>query len=106
MRAAVDRGDAGSPFFVASTARRFGQSLEIHTIDKIFAQMRKDLNWPNRGAHHAPRVHDLRHSFAVRRVLLWHKHGTDIDQAMLALSTYLGHVKISTPIGTSQPCPN
>lgn len=31
----------------------------------------------------------------MRRVLLWHKHGTDIDQAMLALSTYLGHVKIS-----------
>jgi hypothetical protein len=28
-------------------------------------------------------------------VLLWHQHGTDVDQAMLALSTYLGHAKIS-----------
>jgi hypothetical protein len=41
------------------------------------------------------RIHDLRHTFAVRRVMLWHKHGADIDQAMLALSTYLGHAKIS-----------
>jgi hypothetical protein len=28
-------------------------------------------------------------------VLLWHEQGTDIDQAMLALSTYMGHAKIS-----------
>jgi hypothetical protein len=31
----------------------------------------------------------------VRRLLLWHEGGTDIDQAMLALSTYLGHAKIT-----------
>ena len=31
----------------------------------------------------------------MRRVMLWHEHGTDIDQAMLALSTYMGHAKIS-----------
>jgi integrase len=84
-----------APFFVTTWGRRLGKGFEIHDIDKVFAQIRQDLNWPNRGAHHAPRVHDLRHSFAVRRVLLWHQHGTDIDQAMLALSTYLGHAKIS-----------
>ena len=53
------------------------------------------LGWVNRGAHQRPRIHDLRHSFAVRRLMLWHAQGTDIDQAMLALSTYLGHAKIS-----------
>jgi len=37
----------------------------------------------------------LRHTFAVRRVTLWQTHGVDIDQAMLALSTYMGHAKIS-----------
>ena len=37
----------------------------------------------------------LRHSFAVRRVMLWHEQGVDVDQAMLALSTYMGHAKIS-----------
>jgi integrase len=45
----------------------------------------------NRGAHTAPRLHDLRHTFAVRRMMLWHAEGTEIDQMMLALSTYMGH---------------
>ena len=35
------------------------------------------------------------YSFAVRRLLLWHEHGEDISQKMLALSTYLGHAKVS-----------
>jgi len=32
----------------------------------------------------------------VKRLLLWHQHGVDLDQRMLALSTYLGHVKVSS----------
>ena len=28
-------------------------------------------------------------------MILWHQQGTDVDQAMLSLSTYLGHAKIS-----------
>ena len=31
----------------------------------------------------------------VRRVMLWHSEGVDIDQAMLALSTYVGHVNVT-----------
>ena len=31
----------------------------------------------------------------VRRVMLWHTQGVDIDQAMLALSTYVGHVNVT-----------
>jgi hypothetical protein len=27
--------------------------------------------------------------------MLWHEVGTDIDNAMLALSTYVGHAKVS-----------
>jgi integrase len=61
-----------------------------------FNQLRNQLGWKNRGAHDNPRIHDLRHSFAVRRVMLWHEQGIDVDQAMLALSTYLGHAKISS----------
>jgi integrase len=56
--------------------------------------LRDSLNWVNRGAHAAPRLHDLRHTFAVRRMLLWYADGTDIDQMMLALSTYMGHAEI------------
>ena len=82
-------------FFVGSHGKYRGQRLRIHNVDRTFAGLRKQLGWVNRGAHHAPRINDLRHTFAVRRVMLWHEHGTDIDQAMLALSTYMGHAKIS-----------
>ena len=64
-------------------------------MERVFDGLREQLGWINCGAHDAPRIHDLRHTFAVRRVLLWHEQGTDIDQAMLALSTYMGHAKIS-----------
>ncbi|MDA8316924.1 MAG: tyrosine-type recombinase/integrase [Actinomycetota bacterium] len=39
-----------------------------------------------------PRVHDLRHSFAVRVLISWLRAGIDVETRMLALSTYLGHV--------------
>jgi integrase len=86
---------AGLPFFVGTRGRRLGKPLGLRQVDRVFTLLRKQLGWINRGAHDAPRVHDLRHTFAVRRVLLWQAQGTDIDQAMLALSTYMGHAKIS-----------
>lgn len=83
------------PFFVGARGRRLGERLGLRQVHRIFTSLRDQLGWVNRGAHDGPRIHDLRHSFAVRRVMLWHEHGTDIDQAMLALSTYMGHAKIS-----------
>ena len=39
-----------------------------------------------------PRIHDLRHSFAVRTLIDWHRSGVDVGGRMAVLSTYLGHV--------------
>ena len=82
-------------FFVGSRGRRRGHQLSTRQVDRMFAQLRTQLAWPNRGAHSTPRVHDLRHTFVVRRMLAWHAEGIDIDQAMLALSTYVGHAMVS-----------
>jgi integrase len=38
-----------------------------------------------------PRIHDLRHSFAVASLLDWHRAGTDVQAMMPRLSAYLGH---------------
>ncbi|MCG8651422.1 MAG: hypothetical protein MI861_16395, partial [Pirellulales bacterium] len=38
-----------------------------------------------------PRIHDLRHTFAVRTILDWYRAGLDPDRKMIKLSTYLGH---------------
>lgn len=39
-----------------------------------------------------PRIHDLRHSFAVRHLLAWHQQGADVDAKLPLLSSILGHV--------------
>jgi integrase len=84
-----------APFFVTTRGRLLGEVLGDRQIHRIFEQLRKQLGWVDRGSHGTPRVHDLRHSFAVRRLVLWHEQGVDIGQRMLALSTYLGHAKVS-----------
>jgi integrase len=84
-----------TPFFISTRGRRLGFALNLRQVNRVFQHLRDQLGWVNRGAHAAPRIHDLRHTFIVRRVLLWHAQGVDIDQAMLALSTYVGHAKVT-----------
>lgn len=43
-----------------------------------------------------PRVHDLRHSFAVHRLLDWYEQGADVQRLLPRLSTYLGHINIES----------
>jgi integrase/recombinase XerD len=40
-----------------------------------------------------PRIHDLRHTFAVRTITAWYRNGLDPDREMSKLSTYLGHAR-------------
>ena len=41
---------------------------------------------------HRPRIHDLRHSFAVNTIRRWYEEGLDVEPRIASLSTYLGHV--------------
>lgn len=84
-----------TPLFVGWRGRRRGQMLSTRQVDRVFRQLRTQLGWRNRGTHHAPRVHDIRHTFVVRRMLAWHADDVDIDQAMLGLSTYVGHAMVT-----------
>jgi integrase len=83
------------PFFVSSRGRLLGEHIGDRQVHRIFDDLRRQLGWVDRGSHGTPRIHDLRHAFAVRRLVLWHEQGVDVGQRMLALSTYLGHVKVS-----------
>lgn len=85
---------ADTPFLIGSRGQRLGQPLGERQVHRVFNKLRDSLSWSNRGAHDAPRLHDIRHTFAVRRMMIWHAQGIDIDQMMLALSTYMGHAKI------------
>lgn len=92
---AGESGQDDAPFFVGTRGRRRGRPLDARQVHRIFADLREQLDWRNRGTHHAPRIHDLRHTFVVRRILLWQAQGVDIDQAMLSLSTYVGHAMVT-----------
>ena len=82
---------ANAPFFVSRT----GGTLPVGTVENVFRRMRPRLGWRARGDHSHPRIQDLRHTFATRRVQRWHEAGVSIDHAMFWLCTYLGHAKIS-----------
>ncbi|HYX57516.1 MAG TPA: hypothetical protein VE888_00750, partial [Streptosporangiaceae bacterium] len=72
-----------------------GTALCTSGVDHTFAQLTTALGL--RTADRRPRIHDLRHSFAVRQLLDWHRAGDDVRARMPVLSAYLGHV---SPAGT------
>jgi len=84
-----------TPFFVGTRGQLLGHGLSLRQVSRVFIGLRDHLGWINRGAHDGPRIHDLRHTFVVRRVMLWHAQGVDVDQQMLALSTYVGHAMVT-----------
>lgn len=80
-----------APFFVSHD----GGHLPTRTVENVFRRLQPGLGWRARGDHPHPRIHDLRHTMAVRRLQRWHESGQSIDHAMFWLCTYLGHAKIS-----------
>lgn len=88
LRARLCPRPSGLSLFVSTRAGRLAHS----TINATFHQMvdRADLDRAPSGRR--PRVHDLRHSFAVKTLLNWYRDGADVQGQLPALSAYLGHV--------------
>ena len=42
----------------------------------------------------SPRIHDLRHTFAVHRLLKWYREGVDVQSKLQLLSVFMGHREI------------
>ncbi len=68
-------------------------ALKRNTVQRTFSRIRVRLGWTAQGRARRPRIHDARHTFAVRRLLRWYEEGVDVDRKILALATYLGHAK-------------
>jgi integrase len=84
-------GRQSDAFFVSSE----GHALPYSTVRGVFRKLCDSLKLTGRGRLRRPRLHDLRHSFACRRVARWYDVGINLDHAVSALSVYLGHVKVS-----------
>ncbi len=80
-----------SAFFVST----LGTALGYHAVRSTFTRLTTEIGL--RTQTRRPRMHDLRHAFAVRTLIEWHRSGTSIEAHMPVLSTYLGHVN---PSGT------
>jgi integrase/recombinase XerD len=81
-----------SPTFFVSTR---GNRMDKSAVQKAFRDLCRRSGIARPRGSPQPRVHDLRHAFAVQTLLDWHRAGVDVQARMLWLSTYLGHVEPS-----------
>jgi integrase len=90
-RARYGSMDITTPLFMSE---KTGVVLRYSEVRGVFLRFAAELRIIPRGGHRYIRVHDLRHTFICRRLMLWQETGTDVDNAMMTLSTYVGHVNL------------
>ena len=86
LRDEVQPRSNGPSFFVSLTRNR----LCYQVVQSVFREL-VDTAGIGVGAPSPPRLHDLRHTFAVRTLLAWYRDGDDVPARIPSLSTYLGH---------------
>ena len=90
------RAELVGPLAASDPVFSFGNDksrpINPYTVTQTFQQL-----WPKLGLHipaavARPRLHCLRHSFAVETLLRWYRSGKDPNEKLLLLSTFMGHV--------------
>ena len=73
-------------------SNRDGTRLASSTVQAAFDALRRIAGvCGTAGGRLIPRLHDLRHSFAVHTLTAWYRQGADVQRLLPVLSTYLGH---------------
>jgi integrase len=68
-----------------------GTRLIYCNVHATFRQLRADAGLIARSSACRPRVHDLRHRFAVQMLLDWYRDGVEVQPRLPLLSTYMGY---------------
>jgi integrase/recombinase XerD len=88
----TSRSLVGSPrdqaLFVTMNATR----PQAGNVQKAFRAVATACALPPGTGTNPPRLHDLRHTFAVNTLIAAHRAGVDVDSRIAALATHLGHV--------------
>jgi site-specific recombinase XerD len=77
---------------VFSVAKGGRQPLGSKSISRTFQYLLPHLNLTVAAGVAPPRLHCLRHSFAVATLLRWYRAGIEPSTRLIYLSTFLGHV--------------
>jgi integrase len=89
-------------FFVAER----GDRLVKQYVHPVFWRLSREIGLRRPGDSSGPRIHDLRHSFAVRSLLDWYRQGANVEQRLPILSTYLGHTCVRDTYWYLSACPD
>ena len=93
MRQRIPRPAKNESAFFASLQ---GTALKRGTVEKIFRRLCEQAGIRRiDGGRFQPRLHDIRHTFALNRLISWYREGKDVQYLLPCLSTYLGHVNVA-----------
>jgi integrase len=90
LRVLSPPADPESPLLINLLGKRLSYSTLYTTFRDLLVQAGL-----HSGKGPGPRIHDLRHTFAVRCLLKWYQKGEDLNARLPWLATYMGHVKIA-----------
>jgi len=91
LRLPLPEGDR-SPFFATPA----GKAIRLGRLEAAFARLREQAGVRRPQTERwQPRLHDLRATFAVHRLIAWYRDGADVQARLPFLATYLGHVNLS-----------
>jgi integrase len=95
QRKRIVRRPATAAFFLSERGGR----VSSRAVRSNFAKVSREvgLRPPVKGYRdgHGPRLHDMRHRFAVRTLVDWYRAGVDVEREIPKLATYLGHVHVN-----------
>lgn len=81
-----------TPFFYGRNDKPLNQS----TVENAFLRIRQKAGIKRTdNARYQPRLHDLRHTFAVHRLMQWYQENADVQQLLPILSVYMGHTYLA-----------
>jgi integrase/recombinase XerD len=90
--AVLGKRDPSSVFFPAPD----GGPYSIVTVYGIFRRLLRECGIAHGGRGKGPRLHDLRHAFAVHRLENWYREGADLEAKLPVLATYMGHKSLAS----------
>jgi integrase len=95
QRERVVRRPASAAFFLSELGGRVSYWATYSNFVKVSREI--GLRPPVEGDRdgHGPRLHDMRHRFAVRTLIDWYRAGIDVEREIPKLATYLGHVHVN-----------